>query len=233
LPYSVRPGYEELREQLEQKVIDRTLDEFSGRRRAILSRKIETLLRECSDYVALHLKSAELLDSERDAVKRQVIGEKQVMADVKSELRLIVRHEMGGTRAIAAAVFEPHQQEVERCLLADFASKFPAWTKSLAVLLGSFEDWLDGTLSVELARISLAEHSRIIEPLQKTKKAGFSLPPGIFATGCPRVPCEHLASPSAPPKSRSRFKSRRHLTSGWAGSSIAIGSYCRRSRRSY
>ena len=173
LPYSVRPGYEELREQLEQKVIDRTLDEFSGRRRAILSRKIETLLRECSDYVALHLKSAELLDSERDAVKRQVIGEKQVMADVKSELRLIVRHEMGGTRAIAAAVFEPHQQEVERCLLADFASKFPAWTKSLAVLLGSFEDWLDGTLSVELARISLAEHSRIIEPLQKTKRQVF------------------------------------------------------------
>ena len=73
------------------------------------SRKIDTLLRECSDYMALHLKSAELLDSEREAVKRQVIGEKQVMADVKSELRLIVRHAMGGTRAIAAAIFEPHQ----------------------------------------------------------------------------------------------------------------------------
>ena len=53
---------------------------------------------------------------------------------------------------------------------SDFASKFPAWTKSLAVLLSSFEDWLEATLSAELARISLAEHARVIEPLQKTKR---------------------------------------------------------------
>lgn len=30
LPYSVRPGYEGLREQLEQKVVGRTLNEFGG-----------------------------------------------------------------------------------------------------------------------------------------------------------------------------------------------------------
>lgn len=173
LPYSVLRGYEELREQLERTVIDRTLDEFGGRRRAILSRKIDTLLRECSDYVALHLKSAQLLDSEREAAKSQVIGEKQVMADLKSELRLIVRHAVGGTRAIAAAVFEPHQQEVERCLLVDFASKFPAWSRSLAVLLSSFEGWLDTSLSAELTRVSLAERPRLIEPLQKTERQVF------------------------------------------------------------
>jgi GTP-binding protein EngB required for normal cell division len=135
LPYSVRPGYEELREQLEQKVIDRTLVEFGGRRRAILARKTDTLLRECSDYVALHLKVAQMLDSEREAVKSQVVGEKAIMADVKSELRLIVRHAAGGTRSIVVAVFEPHQSEVERRLLA--------------------------------------EHSRVIEPLQKTKRQVF------------------------------------------------------------
>ena len=44
LPYSVRPGYDELRDQLEQKLIKRTLDEFGERRDAMLSRKIDTLL---------------------------------------------------------------------------------------------------------------------------------------------------------------------------------------------
>ncbi len=170
LPYSVRLGYEELRERLEQTVIARTLDEFGGRRRAILSRKIDTLLRECSDYVALHLKSAELLDSEREAVKRQVIGEREVLADVKSELRLIMRHAMGGTRAIASSLIEPHQPELERVMLADFASKFPSWTKSLAVLLSCFEDWLDDSLSAQLTGVSLAERPRLIEPLQKTRR---------------------------------------------------------------
>jgi GTP-binding protein EngB required for normal cell division len=170
LPYSVRPGYEELRGQLEQKLIKRTLDEFGERRDAMLSRKTDTLLRECSDYVMLNLKSAQLLDSEREAVKRQVIGEKEVMADVKSELRLIVRHAAGGTRANAAAVLEPHQRELERQLLANFASEFPLWTKSLAVLLSSFQDWLERSLSGELTRVSLAESLRLIEPLQKTRR---------------------------------------------------------------
>jgi GTP-binding protein EngB required for normal cell division len=232
LPYSVLRGYEELREQLERTVIDRTLDEFGGRRRAILSRKIDTLLRECSDYVALHLKSAQLLDSEREAAKSQVIGEKQVMADLKSELRLIVRHAVGGTRAIAAAVFEPHQQEVERCLLVDFASKFPAWSRSLAVLLSSFKGWLDTSLSAELTRVSLAERPRLIEPLQKTERQVFVISRN-FVTGCLGARCEHSASRSEPQKLRSRCKNRRSPTSGWAGSSIAIGSYCRQSRRSY
>jgi uncharacterized protein (DUF1810 family) len=169
-PYSVRPGYEELRDQLEQKVVNRTLNESSGRRSAILSRKIDTLLGECSDYVALHLKSAELLDSEREAVKQQVIGEKEALADVKSELRLIVRHAAGSARAIASSVLDPHKPELERRFLADFASKFPAWTRSVAVLLRSFEDWLDGALSGELARVSLAERSRLIEPIQKARR---------------------------------------------------------------
>jgi GTP-binding protein EngB required for normal cell division len=170
LPYSVRPGYEELREQLERKVMERTLDEFGWRRRAILSRKVDTLLSECSAYVTLHLKSAQLADAEREAVKRQVIGEKQVLADVQGELHLIVRHAAGGTRAAAAVLLGAHQQELERRLLADLASEFPSWTKSLAVLLSSFQDWLDGALSAELTRVSLAERSPLIEPLQKTRR---------------------------------------------------------------
>lgn len=172
-PYSIRPGFEELREQLEQGIVKRTLDEFGGRRRAILSRKIDTLLRECSDYVALNLKSAKLLDSEREAVKRQVTGEKEVMADVKSELHLIVRHAAGGTRASAATLLEPYQPELEHRLLSDFSSEFPSWTKSLAVLLSSFQDWLDRSLSGELTRVSLAERARLIEPLQETRRQVF------------------------------------------------------------
>jgi hypothetical protein len=169
-PYSVRPGFEELREHLDQRVVRRTVDEFSMRRRAIVARKMDTLLKECSDYLTLNLKSAELLDSEREAVKRQLIGEKEVMADVKSALRLMVRQAAEGTRTMAAALLEPHELEIERRLRADFASEFPSWAESLAVLLSSFQNWLDGSLSGELSRVSLVERSGLIQPLQKTRK---------------------------------------------------------------
>ena len=168
-PYSVRPGYEEYRERLERQLIRGTLKEFGEKRGAILSRKIETLLSECRDYLTLNLKSAELLTSEREAVKSRVVGEKGSLVEVKNGLRLIVRHATGGTRAGAAAVLEPHQRELERLMLGDFVAQFPSWTTSLAVLLTSFEDWLDRSLSAELTRVSGEERSRLVAPLQKTK----------------------------------------------------------------
>ena len=173
LPYSVRPSFEHLKTEFEHNLIRRTLADFGAQHRAILVRKIDTLLRECSEYVTLNLKSAESLDSERGALKQQVLGEKQVIADIKSELRLIVGHAAGGTRTAIATRLEPHQQEIEGRLLADLHSQFPSWTKSLAVLLGSFQEWLDGSLSRELSQISLAERSQLIEPLQKTSKQVF------------------------------------------------------------
>jgi GTP-binding protein EngB required for normal cell division len=168
LLYSVRPGFEDLRSRLEQDLIRRTLAEFGAQRRAIVARKIDTLLKECAEFVTLSLKSAESLDSERGALKSQVVGEKQVIADVKSELQLIVRHVSGGVRATIASVLEQHQREVEERLLADLQSQFPAWTESLAVLLSSFQSWLDDSLSRELIQVSHAERSKLIEPLHRT-----------------------------------------------------------------
>jgi GTP-binding protein EngB required for normal cell division len=174
LPYSVRPGYEDLRDHLEQKLIREVLGEFGVRWRASVARKLDTLLQETSDYLTLNLKSAELLESEREALKQRVIGEKEVMADVKTELRLIVRNAVGGTRAAAAARLEPHQKEIEVRLLTDLAAEFPAWERSLASLLSSFEDWLDRSLSRELIRISLSERPRLLEtPLGKATRMVF------------------------------------------------------------
>jgi GTP-binding protein EngB required for normal cell division len=173
LAYSVRPGFEDLRARLEQNPIGRTLAEFGAQRRAIAARKIDTLLKECAEFVTLSLKAAESLDSERGALKQQVVGEKQVIADVKSELQLIVRHASGGTRAAVASVLEKHQGELDERLLAGLQSRFPSWTQSLAVLLSSFQSWLDDSLSRELTEVSHAERAKLIEPLRSTAKQVF------------------------------------------------------------
>jgi GTP-binding protein EngB required for normal cell division len=173
LPYSIRPGFEDLKAEFKRNLIGRTLAEFGAQHRAIFVRKIDTLLRECAEYVTLNLKAAELLDSERGALTEQVLGEKQVVADIKSELRLIVGHAADGTRTALATRLETQQREIEGRLLADFNSQFPSWTKSLAVLLSSFQECMDRSLSRELSQVSLAERSKLVEPLHRTSQQVF------------------------------------------------------------
>jgi GTP-binding protein EngB required for normal cell division len=173
LPYSIRPGFEDLKAEFKRNLIGRTLAEFGAQHRAIIVRKIDTLLRECAEYVTLNLKAAELLDSERGALTEQVLGEKQVVADIKSELRLIVGHAADGTRTALATRLETHQREIEGRLLVDFNSQFPSWTKSLAVLLSSFQECMDRSLSRELSQVSLAERSKLVEPLHRTSQQVF------------------------------------------------------------
>lgn len=81
-PYSIRPGYGHLKARLEQGVILETLRRFDEQRRAICVRKIDTLLRECSDYVTLSLKSAELAASGREAMKAMAAGEKEAATEM-------------------------------------------------------------------------------------------------------------------------------------------------------
>lgn len=166
-PYSVVPGYDALREQLQQKLIQHTVDEFRERREAILGRKISTLLGECSAYVTLHLKAAELADSEQDALKRKAVRERSSLADVKSELHLVVHNAMLGTRPAFEALLQAHLKSTALRLRAELESQFPSWTKSLAGMLASFEDWLGGSLSAEMSQISRAERSRFEEPLHR------------------------------------------------------------------
>jgi hypothetical protein len=64
-------------------LLRKNLADFDRRRRAIIERKLETALGECADYLTLALASAETADEERDALRRQVVGEKEVVDEVK------------------------------------------------------------------------------------------------------------------------------------------------------
>jgi hypothetical protein len=172
-PYSTRPGFERFREALETELASGTLERLAEERESILMRKLDTLLRECSDYLALSLKSAEMVESERQALKRQAIGEKETADDAKSAIRLLVQHAAARTRSMVSDRLETHQGTLERTLLGGFESEFPKWTSSLATMLRSFEDWLAGALRDELAGLSIEERSSFLAPLHKVRKQAF------------------------------------------------------------
>ena len=172
-PYSVRPGYVHLRTQIDETLLQETLARFAENRNAVLNRKLETLLRECHDYLTLALKSAETIGAERDTLKQQVNGEKEALDQVKSELRLLVNHAAGGTRSAVAQRLDSHRRELETRLSAELVKQFPAWSRSLSSALESFECWLIDSLTKELIAISAKERGELLAPLDKLKQQIF------------------------------------------------------------
>ncbi|HZT69355.1 MAG TPA: dynamin family protein [Terriglobia bacterium] len=172
-PYSTRPGFERFRQALEAELVTGTLERFAEERESILSRKMETLVRECGDYLALSLKSAEMVQSERRALKQQVIGEKEVVDEAKSAIRLVVQHAAGSSRSMVSHQLETHQSDLERTLLDAFEGEFPKWTRSLATMLSSFEEWLAAALCDELTALSIRERTSFVAPLHKVRKQAF------------------------------------------------------------
>ena len=172
-PYSTKPGFERFCLAFEAELISGTLEHLAEERESILVRKVETLLRECGDYLTLSLKSAEMIQSDRQALKQQVIGEKEIVDEVKSAVRLVVQHAAAGTRSMVSLQLEKHQNELERALLETFESEFPKWNRSLATMLSSFENWLGNGLRDELTVLSIRERGSFLAPLYKVQKQAF------------------------------------------------------------
>jgi GTP-binding protein EngB required for normal cell division len=172
-PYSTKPGFDRFRQTLEAELFSGTMERFAEGRESIFTRKMDTLLRECGDYLALTLKSAELVQSDRQVLKQQIIGQKEMVDDVKAAVRLVVQHSAAGTRLMVGNQLETHRDNLERALLEAFESEFPKWTKSLATMLCSFEDWLVSSLRGELAGLSIRERGSFLAPLHKVRNQAF------------------------------------------------------------
>ena len=226
-PYSTKPGFERFRQCLEDVLIGGTLKRFAGERDSILVRKVDTLLRECGDYLGLSLRSAEAVQSERHGLKQQAIGEREIVEEVKAEIRLVVQHAAAGTRANVSRRLESHQSGLERVLLQAFDTEFPKWTKSLGAMLLSFEDWLERALRDELTELSVRERGSFVAPLHKVQKQVFRAL-NNSATGYRSALCGRSAFLCEPPRRRLRWRSRRPRIYGSAGSSTETGNCCLR-----
>ncbi len=172
-PYSIRPGYEHLRSGIKSDLIGTLLAEFKDQRESVLNRKLETVLSECQDYLTFALRSAESIASERDVLKRRVLGEKQVLDDLKSQLRLVVQYAAAGNRTEIAKRLDSHRSKLERKLASGLDSNFQSWTRSFAFALDSYQLWLDRALAEELAAISSMERKNFLVSLDQLKNQVF------------------------------------------------------------
>jgi GTP-binding protein EngB required for normal cell division len=169
-PYSVRPGFEDLRSELDQSLLSQAHAEAGEQRKAILRHKLDSLLGECADYLNVALKSAEVADSERDQVRRKILGQRESLDDARLALKLIVRHAVGTTRPAFEALLRAEETPVRQRLLEELEREFPSWTRSLSLALQRFDDWLRGGLLREMGELSRKHRNEFVAPVRRASR---------------------------------------------------------------
>jgi len=169
-PFSVRPGFESLREDLDRGLLLRTRASLSDQQRAILLHKMDSLLGECAAWLEVALKSAETADSERGDLRRRILGQKEALDDTRLALKLIVRHTAATLRSAFEGLLRGDELAIRQRLQGRLDREFPSWTRNLAVAVTSFEDWLQANLAQEMADLSKNRHGRFLEPLRRVNQ---------------------------------------------------------------
>lgn len=169
-PYSTRVGFESLRSAVEEQFINRTLSTIREQKIEILNHKLQTLLRECGDYLQLTLRSAEMMDEERQRLRTRAGGEKEGLADTKLELRLIARHNIGVARSHIEKTLAPHEKPIQESLARELEREYPTWRISFARLLSRFESWLRRELTSRLKDLSAAHKAEFLKPIRDVQR---------------------------------------------------------------
>jgi GTP-binding protein EngB required for normal cell division len=169
-PYSIRPGFESLREELDDGLLLRARATNGEQRRAILLHKVDSLLGECAAWLNVALRAAEVADSERADLLLRILGQKETLDDARLALKLIVRHAVANTRSTFESLVRADELPIRRRLQGALKQEFPAWTASLSTAAAQFEDWLRTNLTREMAELSRQHRGGFLEPLPRVNR---------------------------------------------------------------
>jgi GTP-binding protein EngB required for normal cell division len=166
-PYSVRPGFERLRAELDDSLLSQARAGAGEQREAILVHKLDSLMSECADYLNVALKSAEVADSEREQLRLKILGQRESLDDARLSLKLIVRHAVGSTRSSFEAVLRGDEVPARQKLQSGLNRNFPLWSMSLRIATAKFDDWMRASLTSEMADLSRKHRSEFLAPGQR------------------------------------------------------------------
>ncbi len=168
--YSTRQGFEGLRKRLREEFLDPVLNEVGRQKQEIVQHKTRSLLRECQDYLQLRLRSAEVMDSERQQLRMTAVATKETIADTGLELQLIAKHNIAAARAHIEKTLRPFEKSIKRELGTEFEDAYPSWRMSFAKLLREFDTWIRARLANELSVLSATSEAEFLKPLREAER---------------------------------------------------------------
>ena len=165
--YSNRDDMERYRHRLEMELfckLSANRDMEFGR---ILQYKAASLAMSCQSYLEIALKTSEQADTDREALRQQILGEKGNYTHVHEELIGMARAQSIHTRTNIEKYLERFKQPLHKSLIAALKEEMPRWQGNLWQLTRRYEEWLRDNLVVQLDELSVREHKHFFGTLMK------------------------------------------------------------------
>ncbi len=156
-PYSIRPGYERLRETVQQHLLQHVAQRHEVRSWEIIRHKLRSLIGGCREYLRMALSAASAAAGAREQLQRRLEQERQSLSTVRNEIWVLCMDLKGRVQADALDRYLGHSADLMARLTADLRSKMPQWTGNLRRTADAFARWMSDALYAELGPISHQE----------------------------------------------------------------------------
>jgi len=169
--YSNRNEMEKYRHRLEMELLYKLSANRDAEFGRILQYKAVSLAKSCESYLEIARKASEQADTDREALKEQIMGEKGNYTQIHEELIVMTRAQSIHTRTNIEKSLERFKRPLHDRLVAALKEEMPRWQGNLWQLTRRYEEWLRENLTVELDEISAKEHKHFFGTMMKAHAA--------------------------------------------------------------
>jgi GTP-binding protein EngB required for normal cell division len=168
--YSIRPGWEALRNELTQQVLLPLARHHAQAGNEILRHKLSSLASQTLDYLRVGLAAAAQAESARQALAERVRAERREMELLREEFSVLARRWSAAALESSLGRLRPAQEALRARATAELAQRGSEWRLRLPALLAAWRAWLQAFLLRELSEVSRAQHSMFCEPLHRAER---------------------------------------------------------------
>jgi len=165
--YSTRTGTEEFRHKLDAEILFKLSVDRDFEFRRILRHKTRSLADSCLGYLEIALKTALQADSDKEALRAQVLDEKVNFDLIREELFIICRENQKQTRVLINNYLEQFQGPLTIKLKEELRKEMAGWKYNLWKMTRSYEEWLADKMKEEMRSLSRTEHHHFYGSLKK------------------------------------------------------------------
>lgn len=179
-PFSTRINADKWKEKLRLELFSKISFNWEKEYRKILRHKMNSLLRNCVNYLEIARQSSLQDEKDREALRQLILDEKVNFRAMEKEIVWIARENSEQTRTLISQRLERLEEEpLKKKLTEKLKQEMPSWKGNLWRLTRRYEEWLTENMREEMMRISQTEHRHFFGTLQKAH-AGLSRSLDIF-----------------------------------------------------
>jgi GTPase Era involved in 16S rRNA processing len=156
-PFSIRPGYEGLRETFQQHLLQHVAERHEERSREIIRHKLRALAEGCRQYLRMARSAASAAVEAREQLARQLGEERQRLSAVQNEIWILSLELKRRVQADALERCLRHSAELIGRVRASLRAAMPQWTGHLRRTAEQYAEWMSDTLHAELGPLSHQE----------------------------------------------------------------------------